>query len=115
MKKGAFGLLVLLLAVAFMVMPACDSGGGGGGTTHSLVGTWTCIQANNASDIGKTVTFYADGTGIWAGVPMVYSYSGSTLTVIVAGVPKNFTLAWATDNRIQITNTASGDWIIMVR
>lgn len=114
MQDRAWWFMVLLLAAALLIMPACDSGGGGGGATKTVVGVWTVVDSNIPTNIGKIIVFEANGTGTWGGIPLTYSYSGSTIT-LVAGNVFNYTLAWLTDNKIQITDTNSGNWIIMVR
>lgn len=53
MTRKIFISLMVLLAAAFIVLPACDSGGGGGGGTQGtgfLTGTW----AGTLKDGGTT-------------------------------------------------------------
>jgi len=115
MRRTFLLALIGILAATLFILPACDSGGGGGGTTQTLVGTWSCIQATNPADIGETWTFYADGTGLWNGAPIVYTYNGSLLTVNNLIKTFTFTVAWVNDNRIQLTNTINGEWKILIR
>lgn len=114
MKHVRLIALVVLIASALFLMPACDSGGGGGGSANMLVGAWTVVDASNPGDIGYVVVFYANGTVVWGPITGTYAYGGGSLTINV-GIVRVFALAWLTDLKIQITDTGTGDWIILVK
>ena len=112
MRRTFLLALIGILAATLFILPACDSGSsGGGGTTRTLVGTWTCVQSNWASEVGRVWVFYPGGTGTYNGGPITWSLTGSSLTL--SGLP--FSLAWLTDTKVQITNLSNGVWAILVK
>lgn len=113
MKRAIFlGMIVLLTAALFL--PACDNGGGGGGSSSSIVGVWTCVDSSIPGNVGRIIVFYPNGTGDWDGVAITYAYSGGILSFVYLGNPYNYALAWLTSVKIQITDTNSGNWMILV-
>lgn len=113
MKIGLALILALSVAVG---LASCDSSGGDdGGSSNDLVGIWTTVDASSASEIGIVWVFNASGTGTYTATPLTWQLSGSTLTITAAGTQMSFTLAWLADTKIQITNTSSGEWVILVK
>lgn len=100
MKKKAFGLLVLLLAAAFMVMPACDSGGGSGGSSTGFVaGTY----------IG---TLSGGGTGTYSMVMVVKQNDiniNGTISLNAGALTGNFT---GTVSNANAAGTTQFAWVI---
>lgn len=111
MKKLVWLALAMVVLHGLLLLCACGSGEGDGGTAGSLVGVWAIVESTDDGGVGYTVTFRADGTGIWMVVPMTYTYNGKDLAVTTTtSGTVNMTVKWRSDGMIEI----SGDGFKMI-
>lgn len=116
MKRLAILGLLCTFVVLAMLLTACDDEewSGGGGTSGNLQGTWTVTDASARSlEVGSKIKFISDGTGIWGGVAMTWTYNGVTLKVTALGRTSYMAVEWQEWKRkMRLTNNDNGTWLI---